>query len=166
MNEQTTSPVANDADVSGGSRTPGNRGGPSTPWHLWAVGAVALLWNCIGAFDYTMTESRNAAYLAAFTPEQLAYFAGLPKWVVATWATGVWGGVLGSLLLLLRQCRAQQVFAVSLAGMAITFLHNYALSDGIRIMGGGAVVFSAVIFSIGWALLFYARLMLRAKVLR
>ena len=67
---------------------------------------------------------------------------------------------------LLRQCRAQQVFAVSLAGMAITFLHNYALSDGIRIMGGGAVVFSAVIFSIGGALLFYARLMLRAKVLR
>ena len=138
----------------------------ATPWHLWAVGAVALLWNCIGAFDYTMTESRNAAYLAPFTPEQLAYFLALPKWVVATWAVGVWGGVLGSLLLLLRQCRAEQVFAVSLAGMAATFLHNYALSDGIRIMGGGAVVFSAVIFSIGGALLFYTRGMVKAKVLR
>ena len=138
----------------------------ATPWHLWAVGAVALLWNCIGAFDYTMTESRNAAYLAPFTPEQLAYFLALPKWVVATWATGVWGGVLGSLLLLLRQQRAPQVFAVSLAGMAITFLHNYALSDGIRIMGGGAVVFSAFIFSMGVALLFYARFMARAQLLR
>ena len=138
----------------------------ATPWHLWVVGAVALLWNCIGAFDYTMTESRNAAYLAPFTPEQLAYFLALPKWVVATWAVGVWGGVLGSLLLLLRQCRAEQVFAVSLAGMAATFLHNYALSDGIRIMGGGAVVFSAVIFSIGGALLFYTRGMVKAKVLR
>ena len=95
----------------------------------------------------------------------MAYYAGLPKWVVATWATGGWGGVLGSLLLLLRQCRAQQVFAVSLAGMAITFLHNYALSDGIRIMGGGAVVFSAVIFSFGAVLLAYARHMAAARVL-
>ena len=138
----------------------------ATPWHLWAVGAVALLWNCIGAFDYTMTESRNAAYLAPFTPEQLAYFLALPKWVVATWAVGVWGGVLGSLLLVLRQQRALQVFAVSLAGMAITFLHNYALSDGIRIMGGGAVVFSAVICTVGIALLLYTRHMATAQVLR
>ena len=148
--------------------TGGSAGLPaaSVPWHLWAVGAVALLWNGIGAFDYTMTESRNAAYLAAFTPEQLAYFVSLPKWVVATWATGVWGGVLGSLLLLLRQCRAPQVFAVSLGGMAITFVHNYALSDGIRIMGGGAVVFSIVIFTVGMALLVYARFMAKAQVLR
>jgi hypothetical protein len=166
MIEPTKSPVANDAGVSGSPRTQGKQGGPSAPWHLWAVGAVALLWNCIGAFDYTMTESRNTAYLAAFNAEQLAYFTALPKWVVATWATGVWGGVLGSLLLLLRQCRAPQVFAVSLGGMAITFVHNYALSDGIRIMGGGAVVFSAVIFSVGVALLVYARFMGRAQVLR
>ena len=138
----------------------------ATPWHLWAVGAVALLWNCIGAFDYTMTESRNAAYLAPFTPEQLAYFLALPKWVVATWAVGVWGGVLGSLLLLLRQQRAQQVFAVSLTGMAATFFHNYILSDGIRIMGGGAVLFSAVIFSFGGALLGYAHRAARGGMLR
>lgn len=138
----------------------------ATPWHLWAVGAVALLWNCIGAFDYTMTESRNVAYLAPFTPEQLAYFLALPKWVVATWAVGVWGGVLGSLLLLLRQQRAPQVFAVSLAGMAATFFHNYILSDGIRIMGGGAVVFSAVICTVGIALLLYTRHMATAQVLR
>lgn len=138
----------------------------ATPWHLWAVGTVALLWNCIGAFDYTMTESRNAAYLAPFTAEQLAYFVGLPKWVVATWAVGVWGGVLGSLLLLLRQRRAQQVFAVSLAGMAVTFLHNYGLSDGLRIMGSGAVVFSGVICTVGVALLLYSQRMATAQVLR
>ncbi|MEY4376494.1 MAG: hypothetical protein RJB26_1044, partial [Pseudomonadota bacterium] len=140
--------------------------GSRAPWHVWAVGIVALLWNCIGAFDYTMTESRNAAYLAPFNAEQLAYFTGLPTWVVATWALGVWGGVLGSLLLLLRQRRAVPVFAVSVAGMAVTFLHNYALSDGIRIMGGGAAVFSAVIFTMGLVLLAYARHGARTGVLR
>jgi hypothetical protein len=26
-----------------------------TPWHLWLVGVLALLWNSFGAFDYVMT---------------------------------------------------------------------------------------------------------------
>ena len=73
--------------------------------------------------------------------------------------------MLGSLLLLLRQRRAEHAFAVSLAGMAVTFLHNYVLSDGVLIMGGGAVVFSAVIFTVGVLLLFYSRFLARAKVL-
>ena len=61
----------------------------ATPWHLWLVGVLALLWNSVGAFDYVMTETRNASYLSSFTPEQLAYFYGFPMWVVATWALAV-----------------------------------------------------------------------------
>ena len=45
-----------------------------TPWHLWAVGIISLLWNAFGAFDYVMTKLKNPAYMAAFTPEQQAYF--------------------------------------------------------------------------------------------
>ena len=36
----------------------------ATPLHLWVIGALSLLWNCIGAFDYTMTQTHNDAYLA------------------------------------------------------------------------------------------------------
>src|SRR3546814_17451825 len=50
-----------------------------TPWHLWVVGGLSLLWNAIGAFDYTMTKMDNAAYLAGFTPEQIAYFQSLDR---------------------------------------------------------------------------------------
>ena len=88
--------------------------GNRTPWHLWLVGVLALAWNGIGAFDYMMTETRNPGYMSDFTPEQLAYFYAFPKWVVATWATSVWGGVLGAVLLLLRKRLAVPVFAVSL----------------------------------------------------
>ena len=132
--------------------------GRGTPRHLWIVGVLAVLWNSVGAFDYLMTETRNANYLSQFSAEQLAYFAGLPKWVIATWALGVWGGVLGSLLLLLRRRLAVAVFGVSLAGAAATFLHNYGFSEGYKIMGGvGGVAFSAVILLVGVALLIYSR---------
>ena len=84
---------------------PGDTPSPAvaTPKHLWVVGVLALLWNCMGAFDYVMTESRNASYLRGFTRQQLDYFFGFPAWVIACWAIAVWGGVAGSLLLLLRK---------------------------------------------------------------
>lgn len=137
-----------------------------TPWHLWLVGVLTLLWNCIGAFDYVMTKTHNASYMSTFTPEQLIHFYGFPMWVVATWAMSVWGGVLGSVLLLLRKRWAVPVFGISLVTMMLTSFHNFALTDGVAKMGGaGGLVFSAVIFVIAVALLVYARRLARIGVL-
>ena len=139
----------------------------STPWHLWLVGVLALLWNSVGAFDYVMTETRNPSYMSSFTPEQLAYFHGFPAWVIAAWAISVWGGVLGASLLLFRKRLAVLVFAVSLAAMAPTFFHNYVLTNGLAVMGGmGGLIFTAVIVVIGIALLIYAGRLASTGVLR
>jgi hypothetical protein len=138
-----------------------------TPRHLWVVGVVALLWNAIGALDYVMTETRNPAYMKSFTPEQLAYFYSFPAWAIATWACAVWGGVLGSILLLLRRRLAVPVFLVSLIAMVLTNIYSYLLSNGASLMSGvGAHVFNAVIFLIGLALFLYARAMRDRGVLR
>jgi hypothetical protein len=136
------------------------------PWHLWMVGAASLLWNGFGAFDYVMTQTGNADYLAQFEPEQLAYFEGFPAWAVATWALAVWGGVLGSVLLLVRSKWAAPAFLVSLVSMAANTVYTFVLSDGMEMMGAGGAAFSAVIFVIALALLLYARAMARAGVLR
>lgn len=138
-------------------------GAVRTPWHVWVVGVLTLLWNGVGALDYVMTQTRNQAYLKEFTPEQLDYFFGFPAWVVACWALGVWGGVLGSLLLLLRKRLAVPVFVVSFVAMVCTTIYNFVLSNGMEMMGGpGALILSAVIFVIALALVFYSRAM-RAK---
>lgn len=137
------------------------------PRHLLIIGALAVLWNAVGAFDYLMTQTRNEAYMSRFTADQLAYFYGFPAWVVATWALGVWGGVLGSVLLLLRRRSAVPVFAVSLVAMVMTTVYNFSLSDGREIMGGtGPLIFSTVIFVIAVLLLVYARAMAKRGVLR
>ncbi len=138
----------------------------ATPWHVWLVGVLALLWNSIGAFDYLMTQTRNASYMSQFTPEQLAYFYAFPAWVVSTWALSVWGAVLGSVLLLLRHRWAVMVFGLSLATMVITTIYNFGLTNGADIMGTFGVIFSVVIFAIAVALFLYARHLARAGVLR
>lgn len=134
-------------------------------WKLWVVGIVALLWNGMGALDYVMTQTRNAAYMEQFTPEQLEYFYSFPAWLVALWAIAVWGGVLGSVLLLLRRRLAEHVFLVSFVAMVITTIHNFVLTDGMEKMGGGAAAFSAVIFLVALGLYLYARHLARRGVL-
>lgn len=137
------------------------------PWHLWVVGGLSLLWNAMGALDFTMTETHNEAYLKQFTPEQLAYFQGFPAWAIVTWGAATWGSLAGSLLLLLRQGLAVHAFWVSLAAMIPTFVHNFLLSDGLKVMGGpGALAFTAVIVVVGIALPLYARALRRRGVLR
>jgi hypothetical protein len=146
-----------------------SRPGPSsrTPRHLWAIGIIALLWNCIGAFDYLMTQTRNAAYMSAFPPEQLAWFYGLPAWVVAAWAIAVWGGVLGSILLLLRRRLAVPVFLASLVAMVVTTFQNWVLANAAEVFPDAfSRVFSVVIFVITVGLYFYARAMRERGVLR
>jgi hypothetical protein len=134
-------------------------------WKLWTIGIAALLWNAVGALDYVMTQTKNASYMGQFTAEQLEYFYGFPAWCVACWAIAVWGGVLGSVLLLLRKRLAVPVFLVSLVAMVLTTVYNFGLSDGVRIMGSGAAAFSAVIFVIAVALYLYARSLARRGVL-
>ena len=139
-----------------------------TPVHLWIVGVVSLLWNAVGAFDYTMTKMQNPEYLAAFTPEQQAWFAGFPLWANIGWALGVWGSVLGSLLLLARSRHAVSAFAVSLVGLAISCIYQFGLHYGdlMRLFGTFPMIFTAIIWVILIALYLYARKQAAAGVLR
>jgi|APLak6261660231_1056022.scaffolds.fasta_scaffold09928_2 hypothetical protein len=139
-----------------------------TPWHLWVVGIVSLLWNAMGATDFTMTQLKSEAWLKAFTPEQLAYIHGFPLWSVLAWGAGTWGSFLGSVLLLARKGLAFHFLAASLAGALLTSLYSFGLSDGLKIMGGGVgmIVFNAIIVTISVLLLVYAKNMRKRGVLR
>ena len=138
-----------------------------TPWHLWVVGVLALLWNSFGCVDYTMTQTRQDEWFAqmGMTETQLTYFNAMPPWTHAAWAIGVWGGLLGAVLLLLRRKWAMPVFVVSFLGWLAGAVYAFALSDGMEAMGpmwpmqiviGGACVF----------FIWYARMMSQKGVLR
>ena len=112
-------------------------GGARTPWHLWVVGVVAILWNGFGGFDYTMTQLQGEAWLVRFgmTEAQIAYFNATPAWAHGAWAVGVWGGLLCGLLLLMRRKWAMPVFVVSFLGWVAGMVYAFGLSNGMEAMG-------------------------------
>jgi len=130
-----------------------------TPWHLWLVGILSLVWNSMGALDYTMTKTENATYMANFTPEQLDYFYSFPFWANIGWAVGVWFAVAGSFFLLLRSRMALWSFVFSFLGMITTLIYQFALSQTkmVELMGIGPALFTLAIFIVALLLIIYAR---------
>jgi hypothetical protein len=137
------------------------------PWHLWVVGGLSLLWNAGGAFDFLMTQTRNEAYMSAFTPDQLDYFYSFPLWAVITWGGATWGSLWGSLFLLLRRSLEVPVFITALVCLGLTTLQNFVFSDGLTLMGGvGVLIFSATIVVVAVLLVLYARSLRARGILR
>ncbi|WP_295192396.1 hypothetical protein [uncultured Brevundimonas sp.] len=97
-----------------------------TPWHLWLVGVLSLLWNGFGAFDFIQTTTRGEAYMraAGFDDAMVAYYEAMPGWMYLPWTLGVWGAVIGSVLLLLRWRWAVPAFGLSLLGALISLIYG------------------------------------------
>ena len=139
-----------------------------TPWHLWLVGVVAVLFNSIGVFDFVMSMTQGEAYMAGagMTPAQIDHYQTMPAWMTVVWAVGVFGAFAGSVLILLRNKLAWPVLAVSLAAFLISVAYTYVLTDGGKIMGQSMAVTSAVIAGLLALFTAYAWWMTRRGVLR
>jgi hypothetical protein len=97
-----------------------------TPWHLWVVGIASLLWNAFGAFDFISTTTRGETYMRemGFNQAMIDYFIAMPTWMYVPWTLGVWGAVIGSVLLLLRNRLAVIAFALSLLGALVSLIYG------------------------------------------
>jgi hypothetical protein len=112
-----------------------------TPTMLWVIGILSLLWNCFGCYDYLMTNLKNQAYLAQFNPDILAYMDKLPAWTTGFWALGVWGGLAGAVLLLMRSRYAVWLYGVSLIGAVVGLGYQMFLTKMPAAMNEGAMRF-------------------------
>ena len=90
--------------------------------------------------------------------------AAFPAWAIVAWGLGTWGAFVGSIGLLLRKAWSVWAFGISLAGLALSSLHQFVLSEG---MGGGSgeKMFMGVIWVIAILLLLYARAQAKRGVL-
>jgi hypothetical protein len=132
----------------------------------WIVSGLSLLWNAFGCFDYTMTQTRNAAYLANFPPDVLAFIDSLPAWVHGAWAIGVWGSLLGSILLLARSRWAVAAFGVSLLGLAASQIHQLLAGMPASMTTPGMLAMQAFIWIVLLFLIWYAQWALAKAILR
>jgi hypothetical protein len=142
-----------------------------TPAHLWIVSVIALLYSCFGAYDYVMSHMRNLHYIASSMPgvdpnTALAWMDSFPMYAKIGWALGVWGGLIGSILLPMRSRYAVWAFALSMIGIVLSIGYQLAFAPALQGMGSGAKFMPWIIIIIGLALLGYAQAMVKRDILR
>ena len=144
----------------------------AAPKGLYVVGVLALLWNGFGAYDYLMTRMRNMDYIAGMMPDAdpnavLAWIDAFPIWAQFGWGLGVWGGLLGAILLLVRSRWAVPVLAASLVGAVLGLGYQIVAAPPLAGMDGAMnELMPFVIILVALALFLYARAMRARGVLR
>tara|TARA_R110000782_G_scaffold187852_3_gene278002 strand:+ start:38 stop:481 length:444 start_codon:yes stop_codon:yes gene_type:complete len=142
----------------------------NVPWHLWLVGVVSLLWNSFGAYDFINSVTRGEAYLreSGYTQAAIDYYNAMPNWMYVPWVVGVWGAVLGSILLLLRKRLTVPVWGLSLLGALVSLLYGMFINKAPPPPPEMAWMawFPNIIVLIAAVFFLYARWMSRKGVLR
>jgi hypothetical protein len=142
------------------------------PVHLWIVGILALLWNGFGCYDYFMTRTEGAAWINQMMhttdgDAMMAYINAFPIWVSVAWGVGVWGGLIGAILLLLRNPYAVAVLGLSALGAVVGIGYQLLNPSAIPEMNEGinrAMPYVLIVIAI--ALFFYARAQRAKGILR
>ena len=143
------------------------------PIHLWIVGLLSLAWNGFGCYDYLMTRMRNLDYFRAMAPDSdpeamLAWVDGFPIYAQFGWGLGVWGGLLGSVLLLMRHRWAVPALGLSLLGAILGLGYQIVLAPPAPppMNEGAMAMMPWVIILIAAGLYYYAHRQKQAGVLR
>lgn len=143
--------------------------GTKTPWHLWLVGVLSLLWNAFGGYDFVMTNTQGETYMRGMgmTQPMIDYFNAMPTWMYVPWTLGVWGAVAGSILLLLRTRWAVHAFALSLIGAVVSLIFGLMNPmPGLPPEMAAMAYMPWVIAAIAAFLLWYAWTVRKAGILR
>lgn len=125
---------------------------------VWPVmtAAMGTVWNAYGVYQFlgSFAQTKQSLMSVGMTAAQAELYLSLPAWISVAFAIGVFGGLAGSVALLLRKALALPLFAVSLAGYIVLFAGDAYF--GIFASMPSQLVLLAVVVAIAAALLWAA----------
>ena len=130
----------------------------ATPLWFGATAALGTLWNAYGVFQFShaVAATRESLVAMGMTETQAEAMSSYPLWMTFGFAIGTFGGLLGTLLLLLRRRSAVTVLAGSLIGYAILYVGD--ITEGVfAAIGTSQIVILTLVVTIAAALLWVAR---------
>ncbi len=136
-------------------------------WWFWTIAAIYLIWGLIGGGMYLAEHMMSdAAYGDAFGVDMLGVRHFMPLWATSGYAVGVWGGLFGVILLLLRKPLCLPFFYASFIGAIIGFIPMIFDDRFKAVMSLGDYGFMAFIWIECIFIIWFARFMMSRGILR
>jgi hypothetical protein len=132
-----------------------------TPLWFWIATGLGLAWNVFGAVQFlgSLKATPESLQAQGMTAEQAAVMLGYPAWMTVAFAVGVFGGIIGCVVLLLKKQMAFNIFLASLIGYMVLYVGD--ITQGVfAALGTPQIVVLSLVVLIAAALLwltYYAR---------
>lgn len=108
------------------------------PTWFRVVAWITFAWYLLGVFQYLMQVTVGPEYLSRMTAAERDMFEKIPAWATAAFATGVFSGLLGAILLLIKRHEAKYLFYISLLAILVQMFHYLFISHAIDMYGPAA----------------------------
>ncbi len=129
---------------------------PPAWFRLCAI--LLVLWGVAGVYAFYLQTTMSREALAQLGDDDRRFLLALPGWFAWVYGIATWGGLLGSVALVLRRRIARAFYALSLLAVAVQFGWVFAATDLIAVKGAGASVpFPLLIFAIALGQVLLAR---------
>ncbi len=127
---------------------------------------MGLVWNIFGVVQFVSTLNGTVGSMMSqgLTEAQAKLYLGLPQWMNIAFAIGVFGGVIGSVLLLLKKKLALRVFGVSLAGYIVLYFGDITLGV-FEAFGTKQVVILSTVLAIAVFLVWFSKRFIKTNQL-
>lgn len=127
------------------------------PKSFWVIAIAALLWNLLGVAMFFMQVTASPETVAAMPAEQRQVYEATPGWLNIAFAVAVFGGVIGSLGLLLKKRWAVTLFLISLLALLVQMMGAYAATPVWEAYGPAGLAMPILLVVIALLLWVYAR---------
>lgn len=124
---------------------------------FWVVSGIAFFWNLLGVMAYIQQVTMSPEAMSALPDAERALYQSVPSWATGAFAIAVWGGALGSLLLLLKKKLAAPVLILSFVGIAVQMYHSLFIANSIEVYGPGGMIMPIMVVVIGAGLIWLSR---------
>ncbi|MDQ7050121.1 MAG: hypothetical protein Q9M92_11550 [Enterobacterales bacterium] len=125
-------------------------------WFLPLV-SLALVWNLMGVMAFYMQVTMTDEMIAKLSEIEQAMYNELPIWYTIAFAIAVFGGALGSLMLLLKNKLACPIFLLSFLAVLVQMFYSFVVSDAWDVYGPGGAIMPAMIVIIAIGLMLLSR---------
>lgn len=127
------------------------------PMWFWIVSVLALIWNGLGVMNYLGQVMAPDDLFSQMEKAMRDLIENRPTWATAAFATAVWAGALGSLLLLLRRKIAHPILILSFVGIVVQMYYNYFIANSLSDYGPGEHSMAVMILGVGFGLIYLAK---------
>ncbi len=124
------------------------------------ISIMAIIWNLFGTFAFVNHELMSNKDILLLPIDQQEIYLNETVLSTATFAIAVFTGLIGSILLFMRNKWASKLLILSVIVSLFQYLYNLASINIIETYGVGHVIMPIVVIFIGALIAWYAKIIL------